>query len=66
MKNNGKVCDVHSLVCNIKILNGLVPGTWKWTFKDTTGDPCILEYSSGLLTVYGFVFMSVNCHERDG
>ena len=31
MKNNGKVCDVPSLVCKIKVLNGCVPGTWKWS-----------------------------------
>ena len=31
MKNNGKVCDVRSMACNIKVLNGRVPGTWKWT-----------------------------------
>ena len=31
MKNNGKVRDVRSLVCKIKVLNGRVPGTWKWT-----------------------------------
>ena len=31
MKNNSKVCDVHSLVCKIKVLNGRVLGTWKWT-----------------------------------
>ena len=31
MKNNGKVRDVRSLACKIKVLNGRVPGTWKWT-----------------------------------
>ena len=31
MKNNGKVGDVHSLACKTKVLNGRVPGTWKWT-----------------------------------
>ena len=31
MKNNGKVCDVRSLACKIKVLNGRVPGSWKWT-----------------------------------
>ena len=30
-KNNGKVRDVRSLACKIKVLNGHVPGTWKWT-----------------------------------
>ena len=33
MKNNGKVRDVRSHACKIKVLNGLVPGTWKWTIK---------------------------------
>ena len=27
MKNNGKVHDVRSLACKIKVLNGRVPGT---------------------------------------
>ena len=27
MKNKGKVCDVRSLVCKIKVLNGRVLGT---------------------------------------
>ena len=31
MKNNGKVLDVRSLACKIKVLNGRVLGTWKWT-----------------------------------
>ena len=31
MKNNGKVRDVRILACKIKVLNGRVPGTWKWT-----------------------------------
>ena len=31
MKNNGIVRDVSSLACKIKVLNGRVPGTWKWT-----------------------------------
>ena len=31
MKNNGKVRDVRSLACKIKVLNGFVRGTWKWT-----------------------------------
>ena len=31
MKNNGKVRDVRSLAWKIKVLNGPVPGTWKWT-----------------------------------
>ena len=31
MKNNGKVRDVRSLTCKIKVLNGRVPGSWKWT-----------------------------------
>ena len=31
MKNNGKVCNVRSLECKIKVLNGHVPETWKWT-----------------------------------
>ena len=30
-ENNGKVHDVRSLVCKFKVLNGRVPGTWKWT-----------------------------------
>ena len=30
-KNNGKVRDVHSLTCKIKVLNGHVPETRKWT-----------------------------------
>ena len=34
MKNNGKVRDVCSLACKIKVLNGCVPGTWKWTIRD--------------------------------
>ena len=34
MKNNGKVLDVRSLACQIKVLNGRVTGTWKWTIKD--------------------------------
>ena len=29
MKNNGKVRDVRSLACKIKVLNSRVPGTWK-------------------------------------
>ena len=33
MKNNGKVRDVSSLACKIKVLNGRVPGTWKWTIE---------------------------------
>ena len=33
MKNNGKVRDVRSLACKIKVLNGRVPGTWKWTIQ---------------------------------
>ena len=33
MKNNVKVCDVRSLACKIKVLNGHVPGTWKWTIE---------------------------------
>ena len=37
MKNNGKVRDVRSLACKIKVLNGHVPGTWKWTIA--TGLP---------------------------
>ena len=31
MKNNGKVRNVCSLACKIKVLNRRVPGTWKWT-----------------------------------
>ena len=31
MKNNGIMRDVRSLACKIKVLNGRVPGTWKWT-----------------------------------
>ena len=31
MKNNGKVCDVRSLACIIKDLNGQVPTACKWT-----------------------------------
>ena len=31
MKNNGKVRDVRSMACKIKVLNGCVPETWKWT-----------------------------------
>ena len=33
MKNNGKVRDVRSLACKMKVLNGSVSGTWKWTIK---------------------------------
>ena len=33
MKNNGKVRDVRSLACKIKVLNDCVTGTWKWTIK---------------------------------
>ena len=35
MKNNGKVRDVVSLTCKIKVLNGRVPGTWKWTIVES-------------------------------
>ena len=31
MKNDRKVRDVRSRACKIKVLNGRVPGTWKWT-----------------------------------
>ena len=33
MKNNGKMRDVRSLACKIKVLNDRVQGTWKWTIK---------------------------------
>ena len=41
MKNNGKVCDVRSLACKIKVLNGRVPGTWQWTIwkKSEVSEP---------------------------
>ena len=31
MKNNDKVRDVRGLACKIKVLNGRIPGTLKWT-----------------------------------
>ena len=34
-KNNDKVCDVLSLACKIKVLNGRVPGTLKWTIEQS-------------------------------
>ena len=37
MKNNGKVHDVRSLACEIKVLNGRVLWTWKWTIGVGTG-----------------------------
>ena len=37
MKNNGKVHDVRSLACKIKVLNGCVLWTWKWTIGVGTG-----------------------------
>ena len=51
MKNNGKVRDVRSLACKIKVLNGRVPGTWKWTiwqhiFHVRESDPRLLTHCS--------------------
>ena len=39
MKNNGKVRDVRSLAYKIKVLNGRVPGTWKWTIRNRCEKP---------------------------
>ena len=33
MTNNSKVRDVRSLACELKVLNGNVPGTWKFIIE---------------------------------
>ena len=44
MKNNGKVRDVCSLVCEIEVLKGRVLGTWKWTIAAVLEPTCTYEY----------------------
>ena len=45
MKNNDQVRDVRSLAwLKIKVLNGHVPGTWKWTIDWTLYDVCESPY----------------------
>ena len=49
MKNNGKVHDVRSLACKIKVLNSCVRGTWKWTIVPKVWTIKLVSYDNSPL-----------------
>ena len=60
MKNNGKVRDVRSLACKIKVLNGRVPGTWKWAIhctQNTVGNVIIMYNLYKIFTVQNLQYI---------